>query len=157
MIVFTTAALARLTAAQAAAVLGHEKAHLSGHHHLILVAATAVSAAFPFVPAFALAETELGRLVEMRADDAAGRHSDRRILAAALVALAAGVAPDGAVAAGGATALVRARRLVDSSRPLRALPSTAAVLTGLVAVVAPVVVAAALVQYCPLDFLPYGV
>ena len=72
--------------------------------HLVLTAA-ALRQAFSFVPVFRAAQMELLHLVEMRADDVASRHHDRRVLATALVTLAEGAIPAAAIGAGGAGAL----------------------------------------------------
>lgn len=127
-VVVTTATLEALDGAQLAAVLQHERAHLRGRHHLVIQTASAVRAAFPFVPAFVWAEGEVGRLVEMLADDAAARHTDRLTLATALVRLAGSATPAGALAAGGQTALVRVRRLAAPAEPLGTVRVTATLL-----------------------------
>ena len=46
-IVMTTGALRCLDARQLEAVLAHERAHLSGRHHLVLTFANALKDAFP--------------------------------------------------------------------------------------------------------------
>ncbi|WP_198417631.1 M56 family metallopeptidase [Cryobacterium fucosi] len=118
-VVLTSAALSALDHSQLLAVLAHERAHLRGRHDLILAAADALQHAFPRVAAFRIARTELGRLVEMLADDNAVRHSDRTTVATALVRLAEhGVTPVAALGAGGESALNRVRRLISPVRPL---------------------------------------
>ncbi|MGI8720906.1 MAG: M56 family metallopeptidase, partial [Geodermatophilaceae bacterium] len=110
-IVLTSAALAALDADQLQAVLAHERAHLRGRHHLVLAGAQGIHRAFPFAPCFRHARGNVGRLVEMLADDQAGRRHPRLTIAAALVALAAGSVPPAALSAGGDTALARVQRL----------------------------------------------
>ncbi|MGH2598941.1 MAG: M56 family metallopeptidase [Dehalococcoidia bacterium] len=156
-VVLTSAAVASLDDDQLAAVLAHEAAHLRGRHHLVLAMAAALTNAFPFVPGLRHAHTQIARLVEMLADDAAARRCDRLTVATALVALAEGHAPTAALAAGGPTALARVRRLVSPARPLGALRTTfaatvlaAALVFPVVAVAAPALAAAAL-DYCPID------
>ncbi len=142
-IVFTSGALATLDADQAAAVLAHEQAHLRGRHHLVLALAEVLRSAFPFVPAFVIARTELAQLVEMRADDTALRTCQPQVLATALLALATGMVPSGAVGARGSSVVARAERLVSRSQPLH-LPL--AVLTLVLAsafVALPMLIAAA--------------
>lgn len=157
-IVLTTAALAALDDDQVAAVLAHERAHLSERHYLVLAAAGALDRAFPWVPAFRDARNELAGLVEMLADDAAAVGSDRLTVATALVRLSAGSAPAAALGAGGRSALARVRRLVAPARPLGAPRSVlvalaaAAILTGPVAVVAAPAVVAATADFCPINF-----
>lgn len=118
-IVLTSAALSALDPNQLDAVLAHERAHLSGRHHLILAAADALLHAFPGVPAFREARAALGRLVEMLADDDAAESSDRLTVATALVRLAErSTTPAAALGAGSESALSRVRRLVAPARPL---------------------------------------
>lgn len=157
-VVVTTATLEALDDAQLAAVLQHERAHLRGRHHLVIQAASALRAAFPFVPAFAWAEGEVGRLAEMLADDAAVRHTDRLTLATALVRLARGAAPAGALGAGGETALARVRRLASPAEPLgraRVIATVSAValvaLLPLALTVSPALTAIS-ADYCPIVF-----
>jgi Zn-dependent protease with chaperone function len=86
--VITTSALSRLSPGQLRAVLAHERAHLRGHHHLMLAAAAALARAFPAMPLLTRASAELAVLAEMTADDHAARRHSAADLAAALVTLA---------------------------------------------------------------------
>jgi Zn-dependent protease with chaperone function len=158
IIVLTSSALATLDDHQLRAVLAHERAHLRHRHHLVLTAAVALRKAFPFIPAFTAAHTQLQQLVEMEADDAAARHHDRLNLAAALVALADGAVPAAAIGAGGGTALARVRRLATPANPLSLLGSLlvsgaalAMLMLPMVAAIGPAVLAVIL-DYCPLVF-----
>ena len=142
-VVFTTAALGALDEDQFAAVLAHERAHLRGHHHLILAAAEALRRAFPQVSAFGVAHTELLCLVEMLADDNAVRNSSRLTVATALVRLAErNAAPATALAAGGDTALSRVRRLVAPANSLGPARTIAATLAAAALIALPLVVLA---------------
>jgi Zn-dependent protease with chaperone function len=94
-IVLTSGALAVLDRPQLAAVLCHERAHLAGRHHALLLLARGLTAAFPSVPLFSQGAAEISRLSEMAADDAASRAHSRATVAAALVALANGMATPG--------------------------------------------------------------
>ncbi|MEO3799769.1 M56 family metallopeptidase [Nonomuraea sp. B1E8] len=116
--VITTGALRSLAPEQVAAVLEHEQAHLRGRHHLVLAAGEAVARAFPGVPLFERARTEIARLVELLADDVAARRHPRTQIAAALVRLATGRAPAFTLGAGGETALTRVRRMLNPEAPL---------------------------------------
>lgn len=109
--VVTTAALHRLTPEQFAAALAHEHAHLRFRHHWLLTWGTALRAAFAPLPLFADFGAAAARLVEMAADDEAGRQQGRTHTASALLALS-GPAPAGSLPAGCAT-IERIERLVE--------------------------------------------
>jgi Zn-dependent protease with chaperone function len=128
--VITTGALHTLAPEQVTAVLEHERAHLRGRHHLVLAGAEALARAFPGVPLFERARTEITRLIELLADDVAARRHPRAQIAAALVRLATGRAPAFTLGAGGETALTRVRRMLNPEAPLRRRER----LTGLAAV-----------------------
>jgi Peptidase family M48 len=154
--VLTSAALRRLDGLQLRAVLGHEQAHLAQRHHLVLSLAAVLESAFGRVRLFPQAHAEIARLVEMAADDAAIRHSDRLTLASALLTLASSRVPAAAMGAGGSTAAQRIRRLIDSPRPARTAAESAiavvgqasgfATAVGLIAV--PAAAAAAVISCC---------
>ncbi len=113
-VVLTTAALRLLNDTQLTAVLAHERAHQSGRHHLLVSLAAIPAAAFPWVPAFRQARSEVARLAELAADDVAAARSPRLAVAEALLTL--GAAP---VVAGGRVG-ARGRRLHGrGSRPCR--------------------------------------
>jgi Zn-dependent protease with chaperone function len=116
-IVFTTGALRRLDSCQLDAVLAHERAHLTGRHHLVIILAAALRRAFPHVRFFAVAASQISCLVEMAADDAAARRAHRLTLADALLTLAAARTPAGALGAGGTAGAQRIQRLIDSPEP----------------------------------------
>lgn len=113
----TRAALDGLSPVEIAAVLEHERAHLRGRHALAVSFTTVLRASFPFVPLFRAAADVLPPLVEMAADDAAARRTDRNTVATALLRLAEASAPMGAFGAGGSTVVIRARRLVTPAAP----------------------------------------
>ena len=115
-IVLTTGALTCLDSGQLDAVLAHERAHLSGRHHLVLTFAAALENAFPAVRFFGLAARQVRYLVEVAADDAAVRRAPRLTVAAALLAVAAAGVPAGALGAGGSAAALRIERLIDPPR-----------------------------------------
>lgn len=107
-IVLTSAALGALDEDQRTAVIAHENAHLRARHHIIVAVAKAIHRAFPRVPAFSIAHSELTRLIEMDADDRAARSNARLTVATAMVRLAeAGPTPSAALGAGGTSALAR--------------------------------------------------
>lgn len=118
-IVVTTAALAILDPDQLGAVLAHERAHLTGRHHLLTTLSRALAAVFPAVPLFARGMREVAGLAEMAADDAAARRAGRATLVAALLTIGTGAAvpapvlPGRALAATGGAVTARVQRLLD--------------------------------------------
>ncbi len=154
-VVLTTGALAALQERQLRAVLAHELAHVRGRHHLVLALAEALERAFPRVPAFRHGLTEVTRLIELLADDAASRASSRLTVAEALVALAEARTPAAALGAGGAAA-ARVRRLLRPHRPLGRVRTLFGSALAVLALAIPVVVAAGPavaardMNYCPL-------
>ncbi len=147
-IVFTTGALAALDPTQLGAVLAHERAHLSGRHHLLLALTRGLHTCLPCVELFTRAAAEVARLLEMCADDTAVRTHGRGPLLTALVDLSGASharipIPTAGLAASGVDVLARAERLATpagSEVRLRARVRLAAALTGFTA--APLVVGA---------------
>ena len=92
-VILTTGALRALDPDQLDAVLAHERAHLAGHHHWLLAMARIGRQVLPFMPLMRNADTQVARLVELHADDAATRACDPGPLAAALVVLATAASP----------------------------------------------------------------
>ncbi|WP_377272485.1 M56 family metallopeptidase [Peterkaempfera sp. SMS 1(5)a] len=86
-LVVTTGALRRLSDRELAAVLDHERGHVRARHHWLLQSAEALAAGFPGVAVFGAFRDEVGRLVELAADDAASRRHGRLATALALVEL----------------------------------------------------------------------
>ncbi len=118
-IIVTTAALALLSAGELAAVVAHERAHATGRHHLLRDGARMLTQAFPRIALFAVAQEQIARLVEIRADQVAARHHAPLDLAQALVAMATGSAtPSGALAATGGDAVERVHRMLRPPAPL---------------------------------------
>ena len=155
-IVVTSGAREVLPAEQLRAALAHERAHLAGRHHLVLVLARALSRAFPAVTFFDLAAQETARLVEVLADDTAARRHGRRTVAEALLRLACGRIPAAALGAGGAGVLPRVQRLlapapVTAGQRLRWAAALAVVAGApLIGVVAPVALLLPYLQACSL-------
>lgn len=81
-----------------AAVVAHERAHVTQHHHVLLVAFSAWRSALPWFPIATRAHEAVGLLIELLADDQARRTVSQRNLsrAVALVALAGASADGGA-------------------------------------------------------------
>jgi Zn-dependent protease with chaperone function len=117
-VIVTTGALRALDADQLDAVLAHERAHLAGRHHRLLAMARIAGQVLPFLPLMRDADTQVARLVELHADDAATRASDPRSLATALVVLATGASPEPALAAAATDAVQRIHRLLGPAEQL---------------------------------------
>jgi Zn-dependent protease with chaperone function len=130
--VVTGAAVAKLKSTELEAVLAHERAHLTGHHPNIVAALRSLAAVFPRLTLMTRGTTEVSRLLEMCADDAASRLQGRGALLSGLMALA-GAAPAGALGAADVAVLARARRL-STPPPPRARAQARAVLTSTVTI-----------------------
>ena len=150
-VILTTGAVQALDAGQLDAVLAHERAHLAGRHHWFLAMARIGRGVLPFLPLMREAETQVARLVEMHADDAAIRARDPRLLATALVVLATAASPAAALAAGATDSVQRIHRLLGPSEPLGSLRrqllrggAAALALTPLLLALAPAALALAL-------------
>ena len=140
-VVVSAGTLSRLRPAQLQAVLAHERAHLRGHHHLMLAVATALARAFPAIPLLARAAAELAVLAEIAADDAAARRHDPADLAAALVTLASASVRTTALTAGGPAAIARIQRLLAPPPPQSGFPArTARLAAGAAALTIPVAI-----------------
>jgi Zn-dependent protease with chaperone function len=151
-IVLTTGALSRLDDGELDAVLAHERAHLSGRHHLVVALAAALPRAFPAVELFAVAAQQVAYLVEIAADDAAARRAPRLTVASALLAVAGAGLPAGALGAGGSAAARRIQRLINPpprhSRVRQAV-TCAAMATAAALAIATVALAYLTIIHCP--------
>ena len=126
--VLSAGLLELLSDEELAAVVAHERAHVTQHHNILLVAFSAWRSALPWFPIATRAHEAVGLLIELLADDQARRTVSGRDLsrAVARVALAAapqtdtgtgvgsrgsgaraGVKPVGAAVGAGASATVR--------------------------------------------------
>jgi Zn-dependent protease with chaperone function len=111
-IVLTTGAVAALDAGQLRAVLAHERAHLRGHHHLLVNLMSAIQAAFPRVAAFRVAREQVARLAASSARSSASRAAHRLAVAGALLELGVHM-PAAALGAAGNADAARVRRLIE--------------------------------------------
>jgi Zn-dependent protease with chaperone function len=151
-VILTTGALAALDGDQLAAVLAHERAHLAFRHHLLKDLARIGRQVLPFMPLMRDTDTQVARLVELHADDMAGRSCAPGPLATALVILATGASPEPALAAAATDAVQRIHRLLGPAEPplsrvrrqLLGAAVAAIALTPVVLALAPAVVALAL-------------
>ncbi|GAA3812312.1 M56 family metallopeptidase [Streptomyces chiangmaiensis] len=120
-IVVTRGALDALTEEQLRAVLEHERAHVTGRHHLLKILVDAFSRAFRGLPLARYGKEQTNLLLEMIADDRALRFYAPEVLATAMCEVAAGRAPQAALGAGGSGVLIRLMRvLTPQPRPHRA-------------------------------------
>ncbi len=119
-VVMSSAARAALTDPQTRAVLAHERTHLDERHHLVVTIASALHTAFPMLGLFSSMGSQVARLLEMRADDAAARAHGRDTVLDALAALCLREVPAGALGAHGPTMLHRAVRLANPRAGWRA-------------------------------------
>ncbi|MEJ2854248.1 MULTISPECIES: M56 family metallopeptidase [unclassified Saccharothrix] len=129
-----------LTADQVAAVLTHERAHLTGRHHLLVAVSEAIATMLPFLPLFRHAPAAVKALVELAADGSAVRACGVEAVRAALVRVSEHGAPGGALAMGRDAVEVRLARLARPRRdraPL--LNALACAATCVAAVALPVV------------------
>ena len=141
-IVITRGALEALDDAQLAAVLAHERAHLSGRHHLLVAASQAVATVLPWLRLFRAGAAAIAQLLEMRADDVAARRHHGSTLVAALLALSdIGPLPRAALAANGVGVVDRVERLLTPPDPVRVAPLRIALATVTIGLIGPVAVA----------------
>jgi Zn-dependent protease with chaperone function len=119
-IVATTGLRERLSPAETDAVLAHERAHLSGRHHLQLLLAETLGAAFPMLPLFRQTPVAVRRLIELAADDTAARSVGADGLRQALVRVATrgefGIPLPAALGATASATELRVARLTRSAR-----------------------------------------
>jgi len=132
-IVITCAALEALGDHQLHAVMAHEQAHLRGRHHHLLAFTGALSKILPNPRLFTEGATDIARLLEMCADDAAARRHSRDTVADALIALtlpAPPATPVTAMAAAGVSVTQRVQRLVFPPNPTPARLGLTLILAG---------------------------
>lgn len=135
-VVVTTGLLETLDTHELDAVMAHEHAHLRQRHHLALLGCRIVFGTLaPMFPAFKRAMVNVRLYVELCADDCARMRVGVRPLRSALVTLANGSAPAGALAASGIDVATRIRRLEQGPQPLKTVSRLGAGL-GLAALVA---------------------
>jgi hypothetical protein len=122
VIVVTTAARDALGGEQFAAVLAHERSHLTEHHHLKVSLARAIGEAGKGIWLFHSTEQLVRDLVEMRADDVAMRRFGPRAVATAIGKLSVAAPPSPALGAADGAVVTRILRMSDPpSRRARVL------------------------------------
>lgn len=134
-VVLSEGTLTNLDDAEVTAIVSHERSHLRARHDLVLEAFTAVHEAFPRLVRSKAALGSVKLLIELLADDSAVKVTGPKPLARALVACAKSTAPQGALAAGGPTTLIRIQRLAGHTGDVRV--ATAAYLGSAAILVVP--------------------
>ena len=124
-IVITTTAVTRLSPEELVAVLAHERAHLRGHHHLILAWSHAIGRGYRFLPGVAAMAKKADSLVEMVADDHAVSASSPPVLASALLRLVGISAAEETIGAAEVTVAARVTRLMAGEPALKRWPLSA--------------------------------
>lgn len=109
-IVVTSGAVAALDTHELQAVLAHERAHLDGHHAIVVTVLRSLALVFPRMRLMRRGAMDVARLLEMCADDAAARRYGQHTLLRGLMALA-GATPAEALGAADTALLCRAERL----------------------------------------------
>lgn len=148
--IVATTGVRRLDAETREAVLAHERAHLSGRHHALVLLMTALAKALPFVPLFRTAPSTVRVLVELAADAAAARHCGAGSVRAALRAVTGDAVPAASLAMSRESLQLRLHWLNNSAPG--SLHRTSYVATAVAsaspAVVAVGVVACLVLLYC---------
>ncbi|MEV6138227.1 M56 family metallopeptidase [Nocardia sp. NPDC051990] len=149
-IVVTSAAVDALTEQQLAAVLAHEHAHLSERHAGLLRFLRGIAIALPGMRLVTDGEQEIGRLLEMCADDTAARRHGREPLLEGLLAIVGATEPlpAGALSAAATAVLVRAERLVAPVGVVRRATNWTALLAVMAATVVGLLEIAVGVLFC---------
>lgn len=111
-----------LTAAQLAAVVAHERAHLTQKHFVALRLADLNAACLPMVPAARRMRRATGLLIELMADDAAARAAGPSHLANALVRIGYATQDPSLAVRAERLAVRRWRRVPLANRPVVVLP-----------------------------------
>ena len=122
LIIASEDAWTRLTDEERRAAVAHELAHLRRRHHRSVAMAETFAATAGRLGALPHYATEMRRLVELEADDDAGRAHGRHAVASALLRLSTGPggpsrSPEAALSLGGRDVGRRVRRLLDPAAP----------------------------------------
>lgn len=139
-VVVSQGTIRTLSAAEYAAVLEHERAHVRRRHDLVLEGFSVLHRAFPRVLRTDAPLWQSQVMVELLADDAARKVSGEASVAGALVALAGAPTPAGALGISSAAGIRMAR--LKQPRTGRPLTSGAAYLISAIVLIAPTVLLA---------------
>jgi Zn-dependent protease with chaperone function len=119
VVVATDGLADRLTSAQLRAVLAHERAHLTGRHHLVVAAGDAVATVLPFLPLFRRTPAVVRELVELAADATAVRACGVDAVRGALLRVTGFGTPGSALAMSRDAVEARLASLPEEDRPVR--------------------------------------
>jgi Zn-dependent protease with chaperone function len=144
-VVLTQGTLDRLGPDELTAVLAHERAHLTARHDLVMEFFTVVHEAMPPFLRSEAALREVHLLIEVLADRAAVRRAGAVNTGRAIVAMAGGPKPVGAMAMAESTGAAGARIHLLDARRIAGLPI--AVVAATMYAVSAILVAAPLVLY----------
>ncbi|MET9225660.1 M56 family metallopeptidase [Lentzea sp. NPDC003310] len=111
LIVATDGLNQHLSEASVAAVIEHERAHILGHHHLLVGFAKALASAVPWTPLTRRSPELVAALVELAADATAARMHGADAVRSALVTMTGGATPPTALAMAGDCVELRLRNL----------------------------------------------
>ncbi|OBA54055.1 hypothetical protein A5780_26260 [Nocardia sp. 852002-20019_SCH5090214] len=155
-VVITSAALAALDKTHLDAVLAHERAHLSGKHHLLLATTRSLAKSLSRIRLFTVAEIQIARLLEMCADDTAAHHHGRDAVLGALLSLSSNAAvPANAMGASSVGVAARVARLaLPESASDRNRNRTGLILFAAAVLIAPVF-AQVLTGYGVINCMPF--
>jgi len=154
LVVASTGLAERLSEQELGAVLAHERAHVRGHHHLLMACAEVLGRTLRFIPLMRELPGAVRLLVELAADRAAAAHCGPAPLRSALLSIRAVEGPRRALAMAGGDTAIRVERLAVHPAERRFTTGLKAVAGGAAALVAPAVVAVALVVVTSLVSCP---
>jgi Zn-dependent protease with chaperone function len=150
--IVATTGVSRMPPAEREAILQHERAHLRGRHHILVLMVEILARALPFVPLFRAAPPAVRVLVELAADAAAARACGAGPVLAALRAVTGDAVPSGSLAMSRESVELRLHWLVPARRGSvlrhRAACVVAACASASPALVGVGVVAALALLYC---------
>ncbi|SDM30462.1 Peptidase family M48 [Lentzea albidocapillata subsp. violacea] len=87
LIIATDGLVERLPYDSVQAVLEHERAHVRGHHHLLVAVARALAATLPWLPLARCSPEFVGAVAELAADSSAARMHGTRAVRTALLSM----------------------------------------------------------------------
>lgn len=151
LVIASSGVRARLDPNAISATLEHERAHLRGHHHLLLAVADTLAMALPFAPLLRQGPISLRVLVEYAADTAAAERCGTLAVRSALLSFVGSPVPHHGLAMTGATIIHRLDRLETAGANSAPRRTVTCGIAGAAAVLVPIAVSAAafLVVACP--------